>query len=74
MISEDIRKRLESLRFKAEEARVYAEAMSDAGCRSALEAMAASYDAMAVSLENSIQAHPDRGARNVLGERMDRSA
>jgi hypothetical protein len=76
MIPEDIRKRLESLRFKAEEARVYAETMNDQGCRAALEAMAASYDAMAVSLENSILAHPDRWTKTAVRpeERVGRSA
>jgi hypothetical protein len=60
MVTEDIRKRSETLRLRAEEVRVCAEAMSDSGCRSALEAMAASYEAMALSLENSIGANPDR--------------
>jgi hypothetical protein len=67
MITEEIRKRLEGLRLKAEEARVYAEAMTDPGCRAALSAMAASYDAMAVSLENSIETTPTRWVRTDVG-------
>jgi len=64
MITDEIRKRAEQLRLKAEEARVCAEAMSDEGCRSALTGMASSYEAMAISLENSIEADPQRWTRS----------
>jgi hypothetical protein len=73
MITEDIKRRLEELRLKAEEARVYAESMSDPGCRAALSGMAASYDAMAISLENSIETRPNRWTKHD-GEKAGRSA
>ena len=72
MTQEELRKRQETLRLRAEEVRVCAEAMLDQGCRAALLAMAASYEAMARSLENSLVPEMERLAAN--GWRRGRTA
>ena len=60
MTSQELRQRQDTLRLRAEEVRVCAESMLDQGCRGALLAMAASYEAMARSLDNSLVPEMER--------------